>query len=68
VFGYGKWSCSGKTIAFVELNKTFVELLRRFEFQLIEPRRPWKSVNHMVFYITEMWVRVTERETGSDGA
>jgi len=26
VFGYGRWACAGKTIAFLELNKVFVEV------------------------------------------
>lgn len=26
VFGYGRWACAGKPIAFVELNKIFVEV------------------------------------------
>lgn len=26
VFGYGRWMCAGKIIAFIELNKIFVEV------------------------------------------
>jgi cytochrome P450 len=26
VFGYGRWGCSGKAVAFLELNKVFVEV------------------------------------------
>jgi cytochrome P450 len=26
VFGYGRWMCAGKTVAFLELNKIFVEV------------------------------------------
>lgn len=26
VFGYGRWACAGKPIAFLELNKVFVEV------------------------------------------
>jgi cytochrome P450 len=26
VFGYGRWGCAGKMIAFMELNKVFVEV------------------------------------------
>jgi cytochrome P450 len=28
VFGYGRWGCAGKMIAFLELNKVFVEVCR----------------------------------------
>src|SRR5690348_8105258 len=26
VFGYGRWGCSGKPVAFLELNKVYVEV------------------------------------------
>ena len=26
VFGYGRWGCAGKSVAFLELNKIFVEV------------------------------------------
>lgn len=26
IFGYGRWTCAGKSIAFLELNKIFVEV------------------------------------------
>ncbi|KAK4239773.1 Pisatin demethylase [Achaetomium macrosporum] len=62
VFGYGRWGCAGKMIAFLELNKVFVELLRRFDFQLVYPYRPWKSVNFNLFLQHDMWVAVSLRE------
>ncbi|OJJ04868.1 hypothetical protein ASPVEDRAFT_173547 [Aspergillus versicolor CBS 583.65] len=61
VFGTGRWGCLGKAIVLVELDKIFVELLRRFDFELIYPGSPWKSVNFTLFLQKEMWVRVTER-------
>ncbi len=30
VFGYGRWGCSGKVVAFIELNKVYVEV--RYSF------------------------------------
>ncbi|KAK1470784.1 benzoate 4-monooxygenase cytochrome P450 [Colletotrichum cuscutae] len=33
VFGAGRWRCTGKSVAFWELNKIFVQLIRNFEFQ-----------------------------------
>jgi len=61
-FGYGRWGCAGKMIAFLELNKVFVELLRGFDFQLVYPGKPWKSVNYNLFLQRDMWVSVALRE------
>ncbi|KAL2022400.1 hypothetical protein VTK56DRAFT_5467 [Thermocarpiscus australiensis] len=61
VFGYGRWGCSGKPVAFLELNKVFVELLRRFDFEILHPKRPWREANYNMFFQSELWMRVTER-------
>ncbi|KAK3695739.1 cytochrome P450 monooxygenase [Podospora appendiculata] len=61
VFGYGRWACAGKNIAFLEMNKVYVELLRVFDFQIVYPARPWTSVNRSLWLQQDMWVRVTER-------
>ncbi|KAK3331442.1 cytochrome P450 monooxygenase [Apodospora peruviana] len=63
VFGYGRWACAGKVLAFMELNKTYVELLRHFDFQLAYPLKPWDSVHLNLFLQKDMWVSVTERES-----
>lgn len=90
-FGYGRWGCAGKMIAFLELNKVFVEvsslgldpgvwgalmrfvlmnipsqLLRQFDFQLVNPAQPWKSVNYNLFFQSDMWVSVALRETEAE--
>ncbi|TPX14017.1 uncharacterized protein E0L32_000411 [Thyridium curvatum] len=62
VFGYGRWGCAGKSIAFMELNKIFFELWREFDFQLVYPTKPMEVVNHNLFLQKEMWVKVTERD------
>ncbi|KAI6092290.1 cytochrome P450 [Hypoxylon rubiginosum] len=62
VFGYGRWGCSGKSVAFMELNKVYVELLRHFDFQLINPLKPMDSMNRNMYFQKDMWVKVTERE------
>ncbi|KAL7622954.1 hypothetical protein AAE478_006633 [Parahypoxylon ruwenzoriense] len=62
VFGYGRWGCSGKNVAFMELNKAYVELLRNFDFQLIDPKNPIHTRNQNMFLQKDMWVKVTERE------
>ncbi|GAB1315638.1 hypothetical protein MFIFM68171_05848 [Madurella fahalii] len=57
-----RWECLGKTVAQIELNKTYVELLRRFDLTLVDPVNPWKSFNAAVFIQSDMHVVVTRRE------
>ncbi|KAI0399649.1 cytochrome P450 [Xylaria palmicola] len=61
VFGWGRWQCLGKQIALLELNKVIVELLRHFDFQVVDLQQPWKSYDHTLWIISDFWVRVTER-------
>ncbi|KAH8887290.1 pisatin demethylase [Thozetella sp. PMI_491] len=60
-FGNGKWSCLGKNVAIMELNKVFVELLRRFDLVLVDPTNPWTSINAGAFIQSNFWVRAYER-------
>ncbi|KAH8879491.1 pisatin demethylase [Thozetella sp. PMI_491] len=62
VFGHGKWSCLGKNVALMELNKAIVEILRRFDLVLIDPTKPWTSINAGVFIQRDYWVRAYKRE------
>ncbi|GAP93433.2 putative cytochrome p450 [Rosellinia necatrix] len=62
-FGYGRFLCAGKPVAFMELNKVYFELLRTFDFQLANPANPWKSWSYVVFMEEDMWVKVSEAET-----
>ncbi|KAF4838921.1 Cytochrome P450 monooxygenase lolP1 [Colletotrichum tropicale] len=62
-FGHGRWGCSGKNVAFMELNKVYFELLRNFDFQIVNPGRPWHSINHNLWMQHEFWVKVTESAT-----
>ena len=61
VFGYGKYQCLGQNVAWFELNKIFFELMRNFEWTLIDPTAPWKSGNVGLWLQKDLWVRVTER-------
>ncbi|KAK4150623.1 cytochrome P450, partial [Chaetomidium leptoderma] len=61
VFGHGRWGCLGRPVAFLELNKVFVELLRRFDFEILNPKRPRREANFNMFFHSELWMRVTER-------
>ncbi|KAI1114168.1 pisatin demethylase [Nemania sp. NC0429] len=64
-FGYGRFQCSGRPVAFMELNKACFELLRAFDFQVGSPTTPWKSRSYSVFVEEDMWVRVSK--AGIDG-
>lgn len=59
VFKYGKWQCLGRSVALLELNKIFVELLRRYDFGLLNPPSPWNSFSAGIFIQSELWVKVT---------
>ncbi|KAI0380665.1 cytochrome P450 [Hypomontagnella monticulosa] len=61
VFGHGRWMCPGKTIARLELDKIFVELLRNFDFQIANPQCAWKCRGYSSYIIDDFFVRVTER-------
>ncbi|KAI0413510.1 pisatin demethylase [Xylaria grammica] len=61
-FGYGRFQCAGKPVAFMELNKVVFELLRTFDFQVANPTSPWKSTSYLVFIEEDMWVKVSEAE------
>ncbi|KAF6835612.1 benzoate 4-monooxygenase cytochrome p450 [Colletotrichum musicola] len=63
IFGYGRWQCLGRNVATMELRKIFVELLRRYDFSLLDPTRPWKSLNYGIFVQSEFWVRGYKRPT-----
>jgi len=61
-FGYGRFQCLGKPVAMMELNKIFVELLRRYEFQLMDPLAPWDTMCCGTHLQKDMWVTVRRRE------
>lgn len=61
VFSAGRYQCLGKNVAMMELNKIYVELLRRFDFALVNPMVPWHSRAYALHITRDMWVRVTRR-------
>lgn len=89
-FGWGRYRCAGRIIAWVELNKIFVEvslasvgrglvmmttdlstdmivcvcvqLFREFDFQLLNPAKPWTDECFNSFMTKDMWMRVSSRE------
>ncbi|KAI9892091.1 MAG: hypothetical protein M1814_001797 [Vezdaea aestivalis] len=64
IFGYGKFGCLGKGIAFVEFNKIFVELLRRFDITPIDITKPWEILDYGLQLHKGMFVRFTDRADG----
>ncbi|KAF6832657.1 benzoate 4-monooxygenase cytochrome p450 [Colletotrichum plurivorum] len=59
--GGSRWECLGRNIAMMELNKVFVELLRRFDFAIVNPTKPWLCENYAVWIQKELNVKVTRR-------
>ncbi|KAK7927262.1 hypothetical protein PG985_004260 [Apiospora marii] len=59
-FGFGRWQCAGKNLAMIELNKIFFELLRAFDFQVVNPSKPWVEKPTTVSIQREMRVKITE--------
>ncbi|KAK0616497.1 cytochrome P450 [Immersiella caudata] len=59
-FGHGRWMCVGKALAWMELNKLFVELLRKFDFQIVNPEEPWECHSTTSFHIEKFWIRVVD--------
>ncbi|KAK7931185.1 Cytochrome P450 monooxygenase lolP1 [Apiospora marii] len=62
-FGHGRWMCAGKTLALLELNKIFFELLKAFDFQLVYPGSAWHEGVTTAYHHKDMWVRITEATT-----
>ncbi|KAH8168697.1 cytochrome p450 domain-containing protein [Sarocladium implicatum] len=62
VFSAGNHHCLGKQVALMELNKIFVELLRRFDFIISRPERPLDVVNAAIWLIEDFPVRIARRD------
>ncbi|KAI0434920.1 cytochrome P450 [Xylaria sp. FL1042] len=60
-FGFGKYQCLGKPIAMMELNKIFVELLRRYDFAIVNPQSPIKARSAIFWAVDDFWLRITKR-------
>lgn len=61
VFASGKYTCPGRPVAMIELNKIYVELLRRYDITLVNPSRPWTSFYAGVWLQKGLMVRITKR-------
>ncbi|KAH8880571.1 cytochrome P450 [Thozetella sp. PMI_491] len=60
-FGYGQFQCLGKGIALMEISKVIPELLRRYDFALVNPATPANMYAAIVWIVQDMWVKVTRR-------
>jgi cytochrome P450 len=63
-FGHGRWLCLGKVLAWMEMNKIFVELLRSFDFQVANPQKPWNRKTTVTWFIHDFKALVTETSIG----
>ncbi|KAB2573396.1 Pisatin demethylase [Lasiodiplodia theobromae] len=68
IFGHGTTKCLGIPIAMMTLNKIFVELLRRFDVQVMNPHRPWTSICYGIFFQKDFNVRITRRDDSIEAA
>ncbi|KAI0203486.1 cytochrome P450 [Astrocystis sublimbata] len=64
-FGFGKYSCLGKPIAMMELNKIFIELLRRYDFTLINSQTPMRTWSAIFWSVSDFWLRITKRTSAT---
>ncbi|GAP87973.1 putative pisatin demethylase [Rosellinia necatrix] len=62
VFGYGRWMCAGKTIAWLELSKAIFELLREFDFQIFDPKVGVTCASYGAWVDKDFLVNVTESD------
>lgn len=61
IFSHGRWQCLGQSVALMELNKVFVQLLHHFQFSVCDPTNPWKIFDCGIFSQSEFYVRVERR-------
>lgn len=61
-FSQGATLCTGRNIAMMELYKLIVHLFRTFDFQVVDPTRPWKELNRLAMLHSEFWVVIEERK------
>lgn len=63
IFGYGRFKCLGQNVAWLELNKAFVEVFRRYDLQIVKPEKPWKSFAAGIYLQRDLFVRITRKWT-----
>ncbi|KAI1149238.1 cytochrome protein [Nemania diffusa] len=62
-FGHGRWQCLGKAVALRQLGIVIFELLRHFNWAIVNPEKPWKNEILLGLHVTnDMWVHAEERK------
>ncbi|KAK0610609.1 cytochrome P450 [Bombardia bombarda] len=64
LFGHGRWQCPGRTLAWMEYNKVFVEMLRNFDVQIARPERPWVLKAYSALVISDFGILLREGRLG----
>lgn len=63
LFGYGRFKCLGQNVAMMELPKVLFELVRRFEWGVVDPLRTVeRNMCYGLFMQRGMWLWVRRRE------
>ncbi|KAI1759674.1 cytochrome P450 [Hypoxylon sp. FL1150] len=62
-FGAGKFQCLGKAIAWMQVRKLYVELLRNFDFSIVNTHKPLHVEWLAIVKLHDFNVRITRRET-----
>lgn len=61
-FSYGPRACVGRNVATMELSKVLSNLLKRYHFELVDPKRQTVLREGFLVKPTELWVRMRRRD------
>ncbi|KAM5355339.1 hypothetical protein ACJ41O_001985 [Fusarium nematophilum] len=60
-FGHGKYACLGKPIALMEIHKAVFELIKRYDFAVMNPEKPIKTQTSVFLFASDFWVKIIKR-------
>ncbi|KAI1620545.1 cytochrome P450 oxidoreductase [Exophiala viscosa] len=61
-FGLGSRTCIGRHISFLEMSKLIPQIVRKFDFELEHPDRPWSTENVWFVIPTDFRLKVKVRQ------
>ncbi|KPM37142.1 hypothetical protein AK830_g9413 [Neonectria ditissima] len=61
-FGHGKYACLGKPLALMEIHKAVYELMKRYDFAVLNAEQPIKTTTSVFLFASDFWVRITKRK------